>query len=618
MRKWQRHSLLLVLLAAGIPLAILPEFIRDVEPRTRFLVGAGIVLCFVLSFVAQRRLDRSESQEAHTPSVQLRQRLIDKVLAYAQSQFDGGLYRRARKEFHLAERPLDITTLEDDRPIPPGGIEQHYRDLDGPLVILGEPGAGKSTLLHELTTLLVPKDDGDSIPVPFELSAWTARQLPLEEFLTAELGRQYGVGESLAKRWVAAELIIPMLDGLDEVPTSHRAACVDRIKAFWRAHPRVKLVVACREAEYGELGLGVETYSAVVVHTLSRKAVEDYLAKEEFFDGLRKALAVAPELWELMTTPLMLWVAAYAFERGGAVDLGTAADVRAALLDRFVDRMLAREVVKRGDARPTFSVEDTRRWLGETAAFMGRVGVTSFHLEDLSIDWMPEAKRATANRQLRWGFRLVVGLVDGPNTVANKRSVDTVTWSWPDAKKELVRFLVVGLVAGLVVGLVGGLFDGLFLGLFLAVGSSLFVSLAGGLVTDSVSLRSAANGGLRQSGLYAARYFLFLLIPAFGFVLVARWLEAGTVIAFFTCAGGTTLVGAVIALNKGGGFCIQNLMLRYLLARGGHTPWRYTTFLHHAVERVIMIRQGGSFRFLHRMIQEHLAASDGSARSAVE
>ena len=40
----------------------------------------------------------------------------------------------------------------------------------------------------------------------------------------------------------------------------------------------------------------------------------------------------------------------------------------------------------------------------------------------------------------------------------------------------------------------------------------------------------------------------------------------------------------------------------------GVTPWRYTTFLHHAVDRVLMIRQGGSFKFIHRLLLEHLAA----------
>jgi hypothetical protein len=407
-------------------------------------------------------------------------------------------------------------------------------------VILGVPGAGKSTLLYELTTLLLTKDDGDSIPVPFELPAWTARQLPLEEFLAAELGRRYGVGGSLARRWVAAEVVIPMLDGLDEVPASHRSACVERINGFRKAHPRVNLVVACREAEYGELGLGVEARSAVVVQTLGRKEVEDYLASAVFFDGLIDELEAAPELWELMTTPLMLWVAAYAFERDGAGDLGTVADVRAALFDRFVDRMLVREAMKPRAAGPAFSAEDTRRWLGETAAAMGRVGVTSFHLEDLSVDWLPEANRPSANRQLRW---------------------------------------------------------------------------VGGLVTDSVSERSAANSGLKQSGIYAALCFIFPLIPAIGLARVAGF-EAEVSSVMGVAALGIAIAGPAVAFVKGGAFCIWNLMLRYVLARGGYTPWRYTTFLHHAVERVIMIRQGGSFRFLQRMLQEHLAAGAGSARPA--
>ena len=89
---------------------------------------------------------------------------------FAAAQFDQGLYRLARKEFDLTERPLRIAT-PDERPIRVP-IERYYRDLAGPMVILGEPGTGKTTLLYELVTALLPEGghDDEPVPVAFDLA----------------------------------------------------------------------------------------------------------------------------------------------------------------------------------------------------------------------------------------------------------------------------------------------------------------------------------------------------------------------------------------------------------------------------------------------------------------
>ncbi len=68
-----------------------------------------------------------------------------KVYDFAAAQFDQGLYRLARKEFDLTERPLRIAT-PDERPIRVP-IERYYRDLAGPMVILGEPDGQNHTPL---------------------------------------------------------------------------------------------------------------------------------------------------------------------------------------------------------------------------------------------------------------------------------------------------------------------------------------------------------------------------------------------------------------------------------------------------------------------------------------
>ena len=192
-------------------------------------------------------------------------------------------------------------------------------------------------------------------------------ELPLADFLVAELDRQYGVGRTLGKRWVEAVSIIPMLDGLDEVPTAKRGLCLDRINEYRRSHTSVKFVVACRQAEYAELSADVDAHSAAVVQKLKRADAETYIAKHDAFRGLRLALNAAPELWEVMDIPLILWVAAFAFENLDEEDLarnpvvGLPEKMRAMLWDRYVDRMLQRGDLKPGRRGPSFAFDDTKR-----------------------------------------------------------------------------------------------------------------------------------------------------------------------------------------------------------------------------------------------------------------
>src|SRR5262249_35355630 len=59
---------------------------------------------------------------------------------------------------------------------------------------------------------------------------------PLTEWLVDELNLRNDVPKGLAQRWVEAEQILPLLDGLDETAMEHREACVEAINNFRRDH----------------------------------------------------------------------------------------------------------------------------------------------------------------------------------------------------------------------------------------------------------------------------------------------------------------------------------------------------------------------------------------------
>ena len=63
----------------------------------------------------------------------------------------------------------------------------------------------------------------------------------------------------------------------------------------------------------------------------------------------------------------------------------------------------------------------------------------------------------------------------------------------------------------------------------------------------------------------------------------------------------------LFSLIFGGVPFIQHFVLRYFLLRAGHIPRDYVGFLKYAEERGLILRNGGSFRFYHDLLREHLA-----------
>jgi predicted NACHT family NTPase len=70
------------------------------------------------------------------------------------------------------------------------------------------------------------------MPIVFHLSTWATGRLPLAAWLITELRQRYGVSQKLAQAWIDADVVLPLLDGLDEVRAEDRDACVDAISAL--------------------------------------------------------------------------------------------------------------------------------------------------------------------------------------------------------------------------------------------------------------------------------------------------------------------------------------------------------------------------------------------------
>ncbi|MEE9385146.1 MAG: protein kinase [Nannocystaceae bacterium] len=130
-------------------------------------------------------------------------------------------------------------------------FKNHARSL----LITGPAGGGKSTQLLDLCESLLTSDersvDGDRvIPAVFSLTNWGARPISLFHWLVRELAATYQTPVALARKWLSNGHIVPLLDGLDTLPTQKVGPCIDAINHFMEEHGTHGIAVVCRTDAY--------------------------------------------------------------------------------------------------------------------------------------------------------------------------------------------------------------------------------------------------------------------------------------------------------------------------------------------------------------------------------
>jgi DNA polymerase III delta prime subunit len=540
-------------------------------------------------------------------------------------------------------------------------ISQIFKKTGGRLLVLGDPGTGKSNLLHELARDLVSEardEIGHPIPVILSLARRTLgeRTRTLSEWIRDDLHELYGLTTCDAMALIRNDAIIPLLDGLDEVDETRRLRCVEAINAYQNDRSLGRFAVCCRWEEYAQLmnvdhdnaaaTSQIKVRWAIRIERLSPSDVEREVAQPGL-EGVREILEADSELRSFVDTPLWLHVL---FLGSLASPFSLDADnPRDRLYSNYVSHILTRR--PEGESRECTNGSKLLRSLGWLATEMRGRNQTQFVLEDLSWPWIrqsptlstldplrqrPHAQLPDPTRKGRvrvvqrlmfgsavgvlgglaggWIFGTLVGVLAAIRIEGRIEAAERLHFEWRNAISRW-RF---SLAYGSIFALGFAWLHGPIAGAYVWMCAAIFEMFQGGFQPRSVDGSLAANRATMRSVRYAVRVTLAGFIISSAAISTTYWAVSGhliSVVAQDALIDGARWIafGAfILGGEKGGWFAIRHYAVRAVLWRRGVMPAKYVRFLNESVERLFLIRRGGTYEFIHVTFRDYMAARHGT------
>ncbi|MFJ9306870.1 helix-turn-helix domain-containing protein [Streptomyces cyaneofuscatus] len=242
-----------------------------------------------------------------------------------------------------------------------------YRRIpSGRLVVLGRAGSGKSVLTIRLALdLLDPAAPYGRVPVIFSVGSWDPSATALRDWMIGRLLRDHphlsrrpSGGATLAAALIDADLVLPVLDGFDEIAEGLRPEALDALNAS-----SLPLVLTSRREEYAEAVRAARSplvwAGAVELTDLTPDDLADYLPRTA------RAVGRADDVPEAPAARGSMWDAVLAELRGSGAsgDSGDPAPTRlAAVLATPLMVVLARTLYSESASRDPAELLDPVRF----------------------------------------------------------------------------------------------------------------------------------------------------------------------------------------------------------------------------------------------------------------
>ncbi|WP_279580028.1 helix-turn-helix domain-containing protein [Fodinicola feengrottensis] len=286
--------------------------------------------------------------------------------------------------------------------------DTYQRIPSGRLVVLGRAGSGKTVLTSRFALdYLRTRTSADPVPVIFSLGSWDPTTTALRDWLTDQLLRDYpGLAaraparSTLAAALVGADLILPVLDGFDEIADGLHGPALEALNAS-----SLPLLLTSRPGEYARAVAATDVLTraaGVELTDLTPADLVNYLPRSTrpnapgngspssgttgtVWDPVLNELSAHPErpacatLAAVLSTPLMVVLARTVYS-------DTLDPDPAALLDthRFPSSQALEEHLLGSFVRTVYrhqphhhrkwDPEDVQRWLGYLARHLDRRG----------------------------------------------------------------------------------------------------------------------------------------------------------------------------------------------------------------------------------------------------
>ncbi len=509
------------------------------------------------------------------------------------------------------------------------------------LVVLGNPGSGKTVLAVLLTLgLLKRRQPGEPVPVLLSLASWNPKIQRLDAWLAGRLAADYPGADAT---------VLPILDGLDELPEPLRPLAIDGIDhAMAGGRP---FVVTCRGEEYeSAVATGAVLSGAAVVElepVLPSETVTFITARAPATDVRWEAvsahLAACPagEVATVLSSPLMAWLARHAYS-----DPSTSPAELLDLPDRAaIEGHLLGAILPAAYLEAEWTPEQAAGWLSFLANYLkrnvthdlawwrlhhaagprfvlwstGSVGLTVW-----LAGWLLTMPMVGPLWSLLMGFVFAfpAGLLTGALYLTRVVPEPAqVRGRGRNLATRLVRrfartFLItMGVLVGLTIVL--GQLDALAAPLGTTLLHNLRIGPLVGLVFGLVSVLSAwfsapvaaVTAPSPRSALHDDRVALVVQGLAGGFVIALpmtlmmsmdgwTW---GLRFGLLSLLAATFVFGLGCAASSWYGLSHISLALR------GKLPWRLMRFLDDAHGRGVLRQAGAVYQFRHALLRDHLA-----------